>query len=185
MKKTLTLLLALLCGAVIANEAKTVKLAPGIACYAWNLNVNERPKDPSLGGFVDTAEGFAGNNIGASDDLKILARDGHHNFVMWEGFLKIETDGQYKFAIQGDPRYATAKVYVNDRLLVQLQKGGPVTSVGTISLKPGMAKIRITFNNHNAEPRYTGFKLKYSRGNSMKSTDVTPAMLYHQVEDED
>ncbi len=180
MKKTLSLLLALLCGGVIAEEVKTVKLAPGAACYAWNQNVNERPKDPPLGGFVDTAESFAGSNIKASDDLKSLAADKHRKFVMWEGFLKIDADGQYKFALQGDPKFNTVKVFINDRQLVQLQKGGPVSSVGAVSLKTGMAKIRITFNNHSGIPRNAGFKLRYSLGDSMKTTDVTPAMLYHQ-----
>ena len=50
----------------------------------------------------------------------------------------------------------------------------------------GMAKIRIYFNpavpNHVASKKIV---LKFGRATGMKMTDITPANMYHQVEDEE
>ncbi len=187
LKKMIVIAVALLaCIGLFGQEEKAkTRLAQGAACYAWNENTFVKPKTLPVGGFVDMATEFKGENVKVCEELRNLNR---FNFIMWEGFLKVPKDETYRFTLIHTALEANVKVFLDSSALVTRRNKDPQTMTATASLKKGFCKIRIYMNCTG--PDYIGFygtafQLKYAPGSAMKMTDITPATLYHQSEDEE
>ncbi len=162
----------------------SIKVAPGAACYVWKENVSDKPAGEPVSGFVDTAKRFHAFNIQPVPELEKLTADSSHLFIFWEGFLRIQRSSNYTFVIHGNPTVYSVKFFVNGRKVVEVPKGEVATASGTIFLPVGMAKVRVYFNNFYCAPRHAGFKLFYAQGSSSRLTEITPATLYHETDQE-
>ncbi len=187
LKKMFIITVALLaCTGLFAQEGKQkIRLAPGTACYAWNENTFVKPKSVPVGGFVDMAAGFRGGNIRVCEELRNLKA---HNFVMWEGFLRVPKDDTFRFTLihTSANHLVNIKIFLDSSDLITRREKDPQTMTATASLKQGFCKVRIYMNNCGWNSfDDVSFQLKYAPGTAMKMTDITPATLYHQSEDEE
>lgn len=183
LKKCLIALFAVIAVSALYAAPKQIKIAQGAACYVWNKNVVNKPEGVPAGGFVDTETGFRLGTLRHHDGLGQLANT--CCFIMWEGFVKIPRTDDYRFTLISDD-YVNTRIFINGKTLITRRSKEQETVTASASLKKGMAKIRIYFNpavpNHVASKQIV---LKFGRATGMKMTDITPANMYHQVEDEE
>ena len=180
--KTILVATALLTGICLTAKEK-IRIAPGASCYAWNVNTKSKPNTVPNGGFVDEGNSFNSKNIHQCEELKSI---GGQAFIMWEGYLQVPKTQNYRFTLTipngWDSSHANIKIFLNNQLLITRNVKEANTLSASASMKRGFVKLRIyhnpTFGIH-AE-----FILKFAGANAMKMTNITPAALYHQVEDE-
>lgn len=185
LKKSVILLSVLLvCTGVFA--AGKIRLAPGASCYAWNVNTKSKPDSVPNGGFVDESAIFCAGNIRVCEELQQF-NPYEGCFIMWEGYLAIPKNGQYRFTWSAKD-YSNIKIFLNNSLLLSgdYSRGNKKATVtAAANLKKGFVKIRIYFNPlRNVMRDGNQFILKFGGIKAMKMTDITPATLYHRVEDE-
>ncbi len=192
MKKILTLVLALLCGAVVAEEAeKTVKLVPGAACHVWDENAKTKPEAPPAGGFVDKHEEyFSRESLEGDKQLKGLLTAYKPFFLIWSGFLKIDKPGRYRLTVMRaeargnvhDWAESNIRLVVQKRNLIELKPGEKKKSGSAlVSLTAGMHPVII---QANLTPNSHAFTLLCAQETAVKAKVISPAALYHQ-DDED
>ena len=181
-RKTILLAAALLTGICLTAKEK-IRIAPGASCYVWNVNTKSKPNTVPNGGFVDEGTGFNARNIHRCEELKSI---GGQCFVMWEGYLQVPKTQDYRFTLtipnDWDNRYANIKIFLNNQLLITRNVNEAMTMSASASMKRGFVKLRIYYNL--IARTHAEFILKFAGVNAMKMTNITPATLYHQVEDE-
>lgn len=164
-------------------DAAKIKLAPGASCYAWNQNTKSKPSSVPSGGFVDESANFHCGNIHQCEELK----NTHEKcFIMWEGYLQIPKDGNYRFTLNMTNfwrRDTNVKIYLNSSVLMTRLKEDAETQTASAALKRGFVKVRVHCNPERGID--VGFLLKFAPATAMKMTAITPSTLYHRLEDEE
>lgn len=189
MKKIMLAAMAILvCSGVYAKPAKKVRLAPGAACYVWNEDTTTKPQTPATGAFVDTCDFFEALNIKKCNETKNIERN---FFVMWEGYLQVPQSGDYVFNLQPRGDVYTVKVFINGKTLFDYSwNKSKTTLTGQISLKRGFARVRIYTSigkigyGHPGGRDRSGFDITTKPAKAMKTSSVSPATLFHKIDDE-
>ena len=180
--KTFLLAAALLTGISLTAKEK-IRIAPGASCYVWNANTKSKPNTVPNGGFVDEATGFFAKNIHQCEELKSI---GGRCFIMWEGYLQVPKTQDYRFTLTipngFDENRSNLKIFLNGKQLIARNLDEAKTMSASASMKRGFVKLRVYYNPEAGLG--ASFILKFAGINAMKMTPITPATLYHQVEDE-
>ena len=129
----------------------------------------------------------------AKIDTKQVAPDGVvYNMVSWSGVMQVKKAGTYTFLVTWGPKEGSKPVwhgiafYVNEQKIV---KTGSQNFQGTmdVDLKPGMTaivKIVVYAADQNALSSSSPL-IRYKLKKSKDYREITPALLYHQEEEED
>ena len=179
LKKCLIALFAVIAVSALYAAPKQIKIAQGAACYVWNQDVVNKPESVPAGGFVDTATEFAAKIICSKKGLGRL--DGCF-FAMWEGFIKVPRTDNYRFTLVSAAG-ANVRVFINGKTLITRRVGDKATVTASAHLTKGMVKVRFYFNSRGWSADW--FNIQFGRATGMKMTYITPATMYHQVDDEE
>jgi hypothetical protein len=163
-----------------------VRLAPGAACYVWNEDTTTKPQTPATGTFVDTCDFFDAWNIEKCNETKNIEKN---FFVMWEGYLQVPQNGDYVFNLQTRSDVYTVKVFINGKTLFDYSRNKSKTTLtGQISLKRGFARVRIYTSigklGWKDPGKCSGFDITTKPAKAMKTSSVSPATLFHKIDDE-
>lgn len=189
MKKIMLAAMAILvCSGLYAKPK--VRLAPGASCYVWNENTFAKPDSAHTGAFVDDGEFFDALNCHSCSELKEIKEN---FFIMWEGYLQVPKSDTYRFTMNPRGQRPSIKIFINNKELFTYTPTKKKTTLSNqLKLNRGFARVRVYANIYRigwnahapgASDR-AGFNLRMAPVKAMKMSEITPATLFHKIDDE-